>query len=164
MEAAKRSGKLTPKRKKFARAVVSTGEYTKAYRAAFDTSDMQLSTIHEEASRTASIPQVRAEIERLLQRSGTDVDEILAIHRRNMLQENHLPTSQRAAESFEEMLGLKQAAAAPTVNVAFVINRESKDGVGVRKTDGGVSNVGGMVVTAKDNKIIDPPDPDESVL
>ena len=148
---------LTPKRKKFARLVVKTGSKTKAYRAAFDVSpNTALSTIHEEASRTASIPQVKSEIERLFAEQDMKLSDVLTIHRRNMLQDSHLPTSQRAVTDYYELTGHRKAAAAPTVNVAFVINRaEPQEGVEVRTHDGGSSQGPMLDVTHTDDEIID---------
>lgn len=150
-------GKLTPKRKKFARLVAKTGSKTEAYIQAFDVSDSTLrSTIHQEASRTASIPAVKAEIERGFERNGLTFDDVLTIHKRNMTQDEHLPTSQRAVTDYYELTGHRKAAAAPTVNVAFVINRaEPQEGVEVRTHDGGSSQGPMLDVTHTDDEIID---------
>lgn len=116
------SSALTPKRKKFVREFVKDQDATRAYRAAYDAKNMLPNTVHREAYETTRNPLVNSEIQRLLADNGIEVSDILGIHSRNMHQEEHLPTSQRAAESLAEMIGLKAQAKAPTVNVAFVVN------------------------------------------
>lgn len=122
MAGAPRIAPLTVKQKKFARVVASGATATDAYKSAYNTENMKVTTIHREAHATTRLPQVNAEIQALLSQSGIEVDEILDLHARNMRQKDHLPTSQRAIESFEEMIGLKQDKHTPAINVAFVIN------------------------------------------
>jgi phage terminase small subunit len=113
---------LTPKRAKFARTYVETGIATEAYRTAYDSSKMTAGSIQTEAKRTLRIPSVNAEIQRLLSENDIEIRDILAIQKRNMLQQEHLPTSQRAAEALSEMVGLTNGKNAPSVQVAFIIN------------------------------------------
>lgn len=121
---ARMSRKLTPKRRGFARDIVKGATASEAYLNNFDVSpETKLSTIHQEASRTASLPAVQAEIERLFARNGIEMTDVLTIHKRNMMQEEHLPTSQRAVSEYYELLGMKKNASTPSVTVAFVINR-----------------------------------------
>jgi hypothetical protein len=63
---AKKSSKLTPKQAKFVKEVAKGKSYTEAYKESYDVSESTLtSTIHEEASRTASLPQVNNALENL---------------------------------------------------------------------------------------------------
>ena len=113
---------LTIKQKKFAAEVVKTGVATDAYRAAYNAENMAAPTVHVEAHRTLRLPQVNAEIQALLSDCGVEIDEIIDIQARNMRQDTHLPTSQRAAESLSEIVGLKTQAKAPSVAISFNIN------------------------------------------
>lgn len=115
--------KLTPKQREFARKYVELGTATDAYRAAYDAENMAQPSVHTEAARTLKIPSVSTEIERLFAAHGMEMSDVLSIHARNMRQEEHLPTSQRAVGDYYELTGMKKSAATPTVNVAFVINR-----------------------------------------
>jgi hypothetical protein len=49
---------------------------------------------------------------------------VLSIHKRNLEQEKHLPTSQKAVNDYYELVGLKNQPDTTKVNVAFVIERE----------------------------------------
>ena len=58
--------KLTPKQAKFVKEVGKGKTYSEAYVEAYDVSpDTKMKSIHEEASRTSSIPQVKSAIEQL---------------------------------------------------------------------------------------------------
>ncbi len=148
---------LTPKRKKFARLVVKTGSKTKAYRAAFDVGPNTLpSTVHEEASRTASIPQVKNEIERLFERNGLSFDDVTRLHERNMSQDKHLPTSQKAITDYYELTGRKKAAQSNSVSIAFVINRgDTQEGVEVRHVDATPLSGAMLDATHEDDSMLD---------
>lgn len=156
MRETKNPGKLTAKRRKFARAVVKHGEYTKAYKEAFDVSpDTKISSVHNQASKTASIPVVKAEIDRLFQDAGLTMTDVLQIHRRNMTQDVHLPTSQRAVTDYYELMGLKKSAQLPNIAIAFVINRGDGNGVEVQPRSIGRA-VDDMSIDTQDNdQIID---------
>ena len=65
--------KLTPKQTKFVKEVAKGKTYTEAYKEAYDVSkDTKLSTIHEEASRTASVPQVNNALQNLFSLDKTE--------------------------------------------------------------------------------------------
>jgi phage terminase small subunit len=114
---------LTVKQHRFTRAYVENGgNATEAYKTAYNASKMAPTTIHQAAKDTVRIPSVNAEIARLLSENDIEIRDILAIQRRNMMQQEHLPTSQRAAEALSEMVGLTNGKNAPSVQVAFIIN------------------------------------------
>jgi phage terminase small subunit len=121
---------LTPKQRLFALTYAQIGNATEAYRRSYDVTTTNRQSLSVMAAETLDKPLVRKEIERLLS-PHIDVQEILSLHARNARQDEHLPTSQRAVESFEEILGIKAQAQAPSINVAFVINRKDEKGVEV---------------------------------
>lgn len=78
-----------------------------------------------EASVLLGIPHVRQEVVDLLSSQGLTVASAVEIHKRNMLQGEHLPTSQRAVETVYELTGLLKNAdkGGGSVNVAVVVNK-----------------------------------------
>ena len=118
---------LTPKRKKFARAYVETGNATAAYEKSFDTSGYtSRKSLQTEATRTRDLPVVQSEVARIMRDSGMDMPDVIAIHRRNMQQDKHLPTSQRAVETYYQLEGIMAKAEAPKLSVAFVIHSDAQ--------------------------------------
>lgn len=81
-------------------------------------------TAHQIAVENLQKPAVRQEIEMLMRANNIEVSEVFNIHRRNMLQDKHLPTSQKAVDSFHEMLGLKNSdKPSSDVKIAFIIEK-----------------------------------------
>ena len=77
---------------------------TKAYKAIKKTStDI---TARTEGSRVLAKPNVRERINDLMAQAELTVEEAMRVHRRNMLQEKHLPTSQKAVETVYQLEGL----------------------------------------------------------
>ena len=112
----------TPKQKLFAREYAKTLNGTQSALKAYNTTNPKSASVM--AVDTLAIPSVRKEIETLLRKNNIEVSEVFSIHRRNMLQDKHLPTSQKAVDSFHEMLGLKeQARAGNDVKIAFIIEK-----------------------------------------
>jgi phage terminase small subunit len=64
---AKNSNGLTPKQEKFCRCYVDTGIASEAYRMAYNTANMQPSTVWEQASRLLSDGKVAARIEAIIE-------------------------------------------------------------------------------------------------
>ncbi len=151
--------RLTAKQRHFARNYVETGVLSEAYKKSYDVSPTtKLQTIHSEASRTATIPQVKTEIDRLFAAHGFSVSNAVDTHTQNILQRDNLPTSQRALETYYEMIGLKQKAEQPTINVAFMINRaNSTDGVEVAAVRARVVDESDLTVTHNVPPIIEQP-------
>lgn len=76
------------------------------------------------ATENLAKPRVRAEIERLLNDNGIELPQILTVHKRNMEQNEHLPTSQKAVADFYEILGMKTSdKPSNEVKIAFVIEK-----------------------------------------
>lgn len=114
--------KITAKQKKFAKHYAKTLNATESAMVSYDTDDRTVA--QNIGSENLSKPIVRQEIEALLRSNEINIPEILSIHRRNMLQTKHLPTSQKAVEGFEDMLGLT-VKEKPTneVKIAFIIEK-----------------------------------------
>lgn len=112
--------KLTAKEKAFAHEYVKTRNGTQSALKVYDVNSCSV------AGNIASVnlrkPKIKEEIERLLRENDIEITEILRVHKRNMVQEEHLPTSQKAVTDFYEILGLKSGEKPTTdVKVAFII-------------------------------------------
>ena len=62
-------------------------------------------TAHVTSNQILSLPKVRSEIERIFSEQSMSVDEVVAIHSRNMRQSKHLPTSQTAVRDYYRITG-----------------------------------------------------------
>lgn len=111
----------TPKEKAFAHKYVETLNGTHSVLATYATKDPKTASVI--ASENLAKPRVRAVIEELMERNNVSVDDVMTIHRRNMLQDKHLPTSQKAVDSFHELLGHKEQDKTQGVNIAFIIEQ-----------------------------------------
>ncbi len=112
----------THKEKAFIKEYAKTLNGTQSALKVYDTNSANSASVI--ASDNLAKPRIRLEIERLLNDNGIQVDEVFSIHRRNMLQDKHLPTSQKAVDSFHELLGLKDTSKADNdVKVAFIIQK-----------------------------------------
>ncbi len=113
---------LTPKRKRFAKEYAKTLNGVQSALKAYDTTDSHVAS--EIAQENLRNPVVRAEVERLLANNDIKLPEILSIHKRNMLQTKHLPTSQKAVSDFYSILGLHNTEK-PTseIKIAFIIEK-----------------------------------------
>jgi len=76
-----------------------------------------------EAPDILAIPSVRAEIQRLLTEQGLSVEEAVKIHKRNMQQSKHYPTSQKAVETVYQLNGLMDQEKTNSVQVGIIIER-----------------------------------------
>lgn len=114
--------KLTNKQKAFARNYAKSLNGTQSALASYETTDYK--TANAIAVENLSKPIVRQEIARLLQSNNIEISEVLSIHKRNMLQDDHLPTSQKAVSDFYEILGMKSTEKPSNeVKIAFVIEK-----------------------------------------
>lgn len=114
--------RITPKQKVFAEEFVKTRNATESAMRVYDTNDRKIA--QNIGSENLAKPIIRREIEALLLKNGVRIDDILGIHSRNMLQDVHLPTSQKAVGDFYEILGMKsQDKPSGDVKIAFVISK-----------------------------------------
>lgn len=115
--------RATRKQKLFAEEYVKTkGNGTQSALAVYDTDSPRVAEAI--ASENLSKPIVRREIARILEDNGIALSSIFSIHKRNMLQDDHLPTSQKAVSDFYEILGMKsQDKPSNEVKIAFVIEK-----------------------------------------
>lgn len=113
---------LMPKEKAFASEWVATRNGTRSALKVYDTdSPVVAASI---ASENLAKPKIRAEIARLMSENGIEVSDVLSIHRRNMLQDEHLPTSQKAVGDFYDILGMRTTdKPTGTVQIAFIIEK-----------------------------------------
>ena len=111
----------TAKQTRFAQEYVKDLNGANAAEVAYNVNNRH--TARSVAAENLAKPVVRAEIERLLAENGVQTNEIINIHAQNMRQRKHLPTSQKAVESFERMLGIDGGNddSGNTVNIAVVV-------------------------------------------
>ncbi len=112
----------TTKQKIFSKQYAKTRNATQSAMIAYETNDVR--TAQSIGSENLSKPVIRQEIARLLQSNNIEISEILTIHKRNLMQNKHLPTSQKAVGDFYTILGLNQNEK-PTseVKIAFIIEK-----------------------------------------
>lgn len=112
----------TDNQKIFVKEYVKDRNASRAARVAYPTAKHNVATaIGYENLRK---PYIRAEIETLLLENGISLSEIVHIHKRNMVQDKHLPTSQKAVDTAYNLLGLTDKEKdSNTLNVAFVIEK-----------------------------------------
>lgn len=120
---ASRTRNLSPKQKAFAKAYVEKKmNGTQAALAVYDTKSPNVAGAI--ATENLQKPKIKEEIASLLRDNDIVLADILGIHKRNMLQNKHYPTSQKAVDSFYEILGLKNGEKATnSVQVAFIIEK-----------------------------------------
>lgn len=115
---------MTLKQKRFAREYVATGNATEAAARAYpDLSNRNVA--NAVGNENLAKPSVQSEVARIMRDSGMDMPDVIAIHRRNMEQDKHLPTSQRAVETYYQLEGIMAKAEAPKLSVAFVIHTDT---------------------------------------
>lgn len=119
---AKPRTKPTYKQKLFAQKYIEyKGNGTKAALAVYNTSTVQTAQVM--ASENLLKPIVINEIQKLMIQKGITIDAVLKIAERNMVQDEHYPTSQKSAETFMELYGIKRQETAPhQVNILNVFN------------------------------------------
>lgn len=112
----------TPKMKKFAKKYAETQNGVKSALESYETDDPKVAS--QIAMDNLAKPIVRREILEIMMRSGIEIDDVVEIHKRNMNQDKHLPTSQKAVDSFYSLLGLShQDKPTNDVKIAFIINK-----------------------------------------
>lgn len=111
----------TAKQKLFAAKYAETLNATEAALTAYGAEDRN--TARSIGSENLRKPAVREEIAALMAGSGIDMQDVVSIHRRNLLQDKHLPTSQKAVSDFYQLAGLTEKQDAPDIRIAFVIEK-----------------------------------------
>ena len=111
---------LSEKEKVFTQEFARTKNGTQSALKAYNTNDVNIAG--SIASENLTKPKIRAEILRLLGDNDIELGEILGVHKRNMNQDKHFPTSQKAVSDFYEILGMKnQDAPKGETKIAFII-------------------------------------------
>jgi len=115
---------LTFKQKEFAKEFAKTKNGTLSALKVYDIKPNDYNTAGAVASENLTKPKIRMEIMALLQQNDIEMTEIFSTHKRNMVQTQHLPTSQKAVSDFYNILGMTNNDK-PTTNtqVAFIINK-----------------------------------------
>ncbi len=112
---------LTEKRKTFAKAYARTKNATESAMVAYETTTRNVAgSIGSDLLRN---PQVQSLIQKLLDKEDMHLSEVVRIHKRNMMQEKHLPTSQKAVETAYELHGVLNTKTNNSVQVAFIIEQ-----------------------------------------
>ena len=119
--------KLTPKQAGFVKDLVKTKNPTEAARLNYEVvNDNTASTIASENMRK---PAVISAIDRALNKAKLTDDVVALVHARNLTQDQDLRVSQTAVKDFYAIKGYaSKDTSNPTVNVAFIINDNSKKG------------------------------------
>ena len=113
--------RLTPKQKAFAEEYVKRQNGTQSALKVYDTTD--INTAGMIASDNLSKPKIRMEILSLLEQNNIKLGEVFTTHKRNMLQTESLPTSQKAVSDFYNILGMtNNDKPTSSTNIAFVID------------------------------------------
>lgn len=98
---------LTPKQRRFIANYVQTSNATQSVvEAGYKVADRNVAG--SIAVENLQKPAIRAEIERALAENGLTPDAVAKIHHRNMEQKDHLPTSQRAVDSYWDLKAAKE--------------------------------------------------------
>lgn len=112
---------LTAKQKAFAKEYVKTLNATQSAKKVYDVvSTNSASSIGVENLQK---PMLRAEIAKLMRDNDIELRDVLSTHKRNMLQDSHLPTSQKAVSDFYHILGIAEQKANTSVQVAFIVEK-----------------------------------------
>lgn len=113
---------LTHKQQVFTEEYAKTLNATEAASKAYDVESRH--TAQAIGSENLSKPVVREAIAKQLQENGIEMQDIYSTHKRNMLQQENLPTSQKAVSDFYEILGMKgdRAQEAQQKNIAIIVN------------------------------------------
>ena len=113
------TGKHALRKKKFIKEYVKTGNGTQSViKAGYSPNGA-----HVTANRLLSNATVRAEVVEAFEKQGLSMDEVMETHARNIKQDKHLPTSQRAIDSYYELTGVKKQDTTTNNTVAFIIEQ-----------------------------------------
>lgn len=113
--------RLTEKERRFVREYVKTGNGTQsALAAGYNTNAKGASVI---ASSNLAKLRIREEVAKVMAENDIELHNVLAIHKRNLEQDKHLPTSQKAVNDYYELVGLKEQKSENSVNIAFVVEK-----------------------------------------
>ena len=115
--------KLTAKQKAFAKEYAKTNNGTQSALAAGYGNGTNAKGASVEATRNLANPKIRAEIAKLMADNDIELANVLAIHKRNLEQDKHLPTSQKAVNDYYELVGLKREQEQTAVQIAFVVEK-----------------------------------------
>ena len=117
-----KTNRLTLKQKAFAREYVKRQNGTQSALAVYNTKDINVAG--SIASENLTKPKIRVEILSLLEENNITLGEVFTTHKRNMLQDTNLPTSQKAVSDFYNILGMSNTDI-PKANtqIAFIIEQ-----------------------------------------
>lgn len=117
---------LTPKERKFVTEYVRTGNGTQSALAAYDTESENAASVI--SAQNLGKLRIRTEVQRLMAENGLELNDVFRIHKRNMEQSDHLPTSQKAVSDAYNVLGMTTSDKPTTdVKVAFIIEAPKTD-------------------------------------
>ena len=113
------TGKHALRKKKFIKEYVQSGNATQsAIKAGYSENGASV-----QATRLLANASVRAEIVDAFEKQGLSMDDVMETHARNIKQDKHLPTSQRAIDSYYELTGVKKQDTTTNNTVAFIIEQ-----------------------------------------
>lgn len=114
--------KLTAKEQAFVKDYVVTKNGTQSALKVYDTTSPHTASVI--ASENLTKVRIRSEVERLMSQNDVEISDVLRVHKRNMLQDINLPTSQKAVSDFYEILGMKaQDKPSNDVKISFNIEK-----------------------------------------
>jgi len=117
-----RADKLSAKQVAFAQEYAKTKNGTRSIMASgYNVKSAAVASAM--ANENLAKPKIREAIAELLRENDIELANVLAIHKRNLEQSKHLPTSQKAVNDYYELVGLKEQQDTNKVNIAFVIEK-----------------------------------------
>jgi len=119
----KRKG-LTPKEKEFCRQYVQTRNGAESVRRSYNLSNPKSGTARVMANELMRKPHIRNEIETLMFKAGLELTDVVQIHKRNMMQEKDISTSQRAVSDYYKVTGMMNTDPQKEMKVAFIIEEK----------------------------------------
>lgn len=122
-KAGKRNG-LTPKEREFCKQYVQLRNGAEAVRRSYDISDPNSGTPRVMANQLLRKEHIRNEVEILMFKAGLEMTDVVQIHKRNMVQEKDLSTSQRAVSDYYKVTGKMNQDPQKEMKVAFIIEEK----------------------------------------
>lgn len=80
-------------------------------------------TASSEASKLLRKPSIREAISEAMITAGLTVEEAMKTHKRNMLQDKHFPTSQKAVEDVYQLAGMMDSEKNTSIQVGIIIEK-----------------------------------------
>lgn len=114
---------LTAKERAFCKNYLLTRNGAESVRRSYDLADPKAGTARVMANQMLHKPHIRNEIERLMFKAGLEMVDVVQTHKRNMLQDKDLSTSQKAVSDYYRVTGMMNQEPEKEMKVAFIIEK-----------------------------------------